>query len=269
MTTNPSQNIVEPKLLHLVKKIASFSPIEATVNEIVNELRSQYPEYMRKDVVVLTEKVEEAMELLQANKTRKRKLEEEAESKYDKEAQEYDMQREILEAEGLGGGLNASLRANYRQQSENKAQQELNSNNANSIDDKSEDTKSKKTPKKKTKNRRALSTLPSVGEASTTDFLSPVPRPPERYTDLGGMDEIVQQIRQLVEYPLVRPELYMHLGVDPPRGVLLRGPPGTGKTHLANAGMLFYMDSSSRLHLLDDVSYAHLSMSVVTQLPVN
>ncbi|KAL3897347.1 MAG: hypothetical protein SGARI_006942 [Bacillariaceae sp.] len=53
-----------------------------------------------------------------------------------------------------------------------------------------------------------------------------VPRPTERYADLGGMEEVLKQIRQLVEYPLVRPELYRHLGVDPPRGVLLRGPPG-------------------------------------------
>ena len=58
-------------------------------------------------------------------------------------------------------------------------------------------------------------------------FLVPVSRPTERYSDLGGMGDIIQMIRQLVEYPVTRPELYRHLGVDPPRGVLLRGPPGT------------------------------------------
>jgi ATP-dependent 26S proteasome regulatory subunit len=63
--------------------------------------------------------------------------------------------------------------------------------------------------------------------AATLSLTTPVPRPCERYSDLGGMESIVTTIRQLVEYPIIRPELYRHLGVDPPRGVLLRGPPGT------------------------------------------
>lgn len=75
----------------------------------------------------------------------------------------------------------------------------------------------------------------AFAQSSPLDFLSPVPRPKERYTDLGGMDAVITQIRQLVEYPLLRPELYRHLGVEPPRGVLLRGPPGVGKTHLSHA----------------------------------
>ena len=66
--------------------------------------------------------------------------------------------------------------------------------------------------------------LPGKDDAATIS--EPIPRPTERYTDLGGMEDVLTQIRQLVEYPLVRPELYRHLGVDPPRGVLLRGPPG-------------------------------------------
>ncbi|KAK9480320.1 P-loop containing nucleoside triphosphate hydrolase protein [Lipomyces japonicus] len=56
-----------------------------------------------------------------------------------------------------------------------------------------------------------------------------------RLTDIGGMDHIVAEILELVAMPISHPEVYLHTGIHPPRGVLLHGPPGCGKTMLANA----------------------------------
>ncbi|MFC7154705.1 AAA family ATPase [Halomarina halobia] len=55
------------------------------------------------------------------------------------------------------------------------------------------------------------------------------------YEDIGGLDEELDLIREMIELPLAEPELFRRLGVEPPKGVLLHGPPGTGKTLIAKA----------------------------------
>jgi transitional endoplasmic reticulum ATPase len=55
------------------------------------------------------------------------------------------------------------------------------------------------------------------------------------YEDIGGLDEELDRIREMVELPLAEPEQFRQLGIDPPSGVLLYGPPGTGKTLIARA----------------------------------
>jgi transitional endoplasmic reticulum ATPase len=59
--------------------------------------------------------------------------------------------------------------------------------------------------------------------------------PAVTYEDVGGMRGVIQKVREMIELPLRHPELFERLGVEPPKGVMLYGSPGTGKTLLAKA----------------------------------
>ncbi|XP_008550368.1 26S proteasome regulatory subunit 4 [Microplitis demolitor] len=59
--------------------------------------------------------------------------------------------------------------------------------------------------------------------------------PQETYADIGGLDEQIREIKEAVELPLTHPEYYEEMGIKPPKGVILYGLPGTGKTLLAKA----------------------------------
>ena len=60
-------------------------------------------------------------------------------------------------------------------------------------------------------------------------------RPTVSYEDVGGLEEQILELRETVELPLTKPELFEKVGISPPKGVMLYGPPGTGKTLLARA----------------------------------
>uniref|UniRef100_A0A8I3P6N7 AAA+ ATPase domain-containing protein n=1 Tax=Canis lupus familiaris TaxID=9615 RepID=A0A8I3P6N7_CANLF len=55
------------------------------------------------------------------------------------------------------------------------------------------------------------------------------------YSEIGGLSEQIQELREVIELPLTNPELFQRVGIIPPKGCLLYGPPGTGKTLLARA----------------------------------
>jgi transitional endoplasmic reticulum ATPase len=76
-------------------------------------------------------------------------------------------------------------------------------------------------------------------ETRVTILNEPAPEakglPRTTYEDIGGLHEEIQRVREMVELPLRHPELFQRLGIEPPKGVLLHGPPGCGKTLLARA----------------------------------
>jgi len=78
-----------------------------------------------------------------------------------------------------------------------------------------------------------------TAETRLTILNEPTPEgkglPRTTYEDIGGLHEEIQRVREMVELPLRHPELFQRLGIDPPKGVLLHGPPGCGKTLLARA----------------------------------
>eukprot|EP00457_Paulinella_chromatophora_P008038 gb/GEZN01008065.1/.p1 GENE.gb/GEZN01008065.1/~~gb/GEZN01008065.1/.p1 ORF type:complete len:391 (+),score=63.64 gb/GEZN01008065.1/:61-1233(+) len=55
------------------------------------------------------------------------------------------------------------------------------------------------------------------------------------FTDIGGLNDQIRELREVIELPLTNPQLFVRVGIKPPKGVLLYGPPGTGKTLLARA----------------------------------
>ena len=240
-----TESTIDPKLNHLVRKCLSSSNDEINppnADQITDLLRKKYREYQRKDVTRLTRQVQTILT----------NLEEKAEEDdYDKEAKAYDEQR----SQAMNG-LNASLTRKYRKlQQDRDAEEEKalqaaeegdmnDTNEAITIEDTNDASKKrgregasldkraskllsgKSTKKRKSRTSKLSGGPPEMPGNNASTVCEPIPRPTERYKDLGGMGDVLTQIRQLVEYPLVRPELYRHLGVDPPRGVLLRGPPG-------------------------------------------
>ena len=72
-----------------------------------------------------------------------------------------------------------------------------------------------------------------IEPSAMREFLIEIPK--ISWEDIGGLEEAKQQLREAVEWPLTKPDVFKRMGITPPRGIMLYGPPGTGKTLLAKA----------------------------------
>ena len=79
-----------------------------------------------------------------------------------------------------------------------------------------------------------VSTLPP-SKSHLIRGLELIESPDVDYSQIGGLEDQIRELREAVELPLMKPEAFTRIGIDPPKGVLLYGPPGTGKTMLAKA----------------------------------
>jgi len=75
--------------------------------------------------------------------------------------------------------------------------------------------------------------LKEIEPSAMREVLVEIPK--MSWNDVGGLDEVKQQLKEAVEWPLKKPQVFDRMGINPPRGILLYGPPGTGKTMLAKA----------------------------------
>ncbi|RME54351.1 AAA family ATPase [Candidatus Woesearchaeota archaeon] len=79
-----------------------------------------------------------------------------------------------------------------------------------------------------------LDKLEKVKHFETHNFVV-IEKPTISWSNIGGMDKEKQEIKEVIELPLKKPELFKEVGITPPKGILLHGPPGCGKTMLAKA----------------------------------
>ncbi|OQS01558.1 ribosome biogenesis ATPase RIX7 [Achlya hypogyna] len=189
---------------HVRKFLRENEDIKPTESSVLQHLLSTYTEYARKPHGPLKKMVAKAI----AKNTPKDS------AKRPRSDSDDEDEKAALEAEAAAPPpvnlLNNSITKAYAEAAKEK-----------------EDAKPEKAAKKVKRTR------PETAAVANDNFI--VSRPTTRYSDVGGIQAILKEVQELIEYPLTHPEIYTHLGVEPPRGILLHGPPGTGKTMLANA----------------------------------
>jgi len=81
--------------------------------------------------------------------------------------------------------------------------------------------------------RDLVAAMPTIRPSAMRSLF--VEAPPVRYSEIGGQASVIQKLKETIEWPLLHPEAFQRLGVKPPKGILLYGPPGCSKTVLARA----------------------------------
>ncbi len=84
------------------------------------------------------------------------------------------------------------------------------------------------------KNLTIIRKIPSSKSFNVERYVI-IEKPDTKFTDIGGLEQQAEEIKEVIELPLLKPELFKKVGIEPPKGILLHGPPGTGKTLLAKA----------------------------------
>ncbi|KAL7690183.1 putative AAA+ ATPase domain, ATPase, AAA-type, core, AAA ATPase, AAA+ lid domain-containing protein [Plasmopara halstedii] len=177
---------------------------------VTSHLRETYAEYQRKPQGALRKVVAKVLKKLQADSETPKRSRSESNTDDEMHTQLLEQQQAAL---GVGNSLNRAMQQKYAGQNADKVV----------------------VKKIKSLRRRVVGKEDDQDRNSECSRGFVVDRPRTRYNDIGGIQAILQEVRELIEYPLTHPEVYTHLGVEPPRGVLLHGPPGTGKSMLAHA----------------------------------
>ncbi|OQS07963.1 ribosome biogenesis ATPase RIX7 [Thraustotheca clavata] len=189
---------------HVRKYLRENEDIKPTESTVLQHLLSTYSEYARKPHGPLKKMVQKAIAKNQPKNESAKRPRSDSDDEDEKQAQALEAQRPAANL------LNNSITKAY-----------------------AEVAKTEKEENKPDKPKKVKRTRPESAAVTNDNFI--VSRPTTRYSDVGGIQAILKEVQELIEYPLTHPEIYTHLGVEPPRGILLHGPPGTGKTMLANA----------------------------------